>query len=347
MTTWDWPRTAGEAYFIAEAGVNHNGDVEVAKRLADAASDAGADAVKFQTFQADALVTDSAPTAEYQEDAVGSDTQRELLAALELDRDAHEELRRYCEEHGIEFLSTPFGRETASILADLDVSAFKIGSGDLTNHPLLRHVAEYDRPMIVSTGMSTLSEVREAFEAIRAANPTVPVALLHCVSAYPTAVDDVNLRAIRTLDDEFAVPVGFSDHTTAVEMPALSVAAGARIVEKHFTLDRSMEGPDHAASLEPSELDRAVSLVRDAARSLGDGVKRPVSAEAETREVARKGLYASSDLRSGDVLTADDVAIKRPAEGLAPSEYDRVIGRTLASDVSAESPLTAAHFEDR
>lgn len=347
MKIGNWDADSDSVFIIAEAGVNHNGDVNTAKRLVDVAAEAGADAVKFQTFQVDSLVTASGPTAEYQEEATGEQSQYEMLSRLELDRGAHEELIEYCDSSGIEFLSTPFGFESATLLANMDVNAFKIGSGDLTNHPLLRDVASYGRPMIVSTGMSTLEEVEDAVAAILDANRDVPVALLHCVSAYPTAIDDVNLRAIRTLDDVFPCVVGFSDHTTEVEMPALSVAAGARIVEKHFTLDRSMAGPDHEASLEPAELDRAVSLVRMANRALGDGVKRPVPAEEETRGVARKGLHAATDLGVGDVLTAEDVAIKRPPEGLPPSEYERVLNRTIGREVSADEPLTDAHFEGR
>ncbi|SEV91766.1 N-acetylneuraminate synthase [Halobacterium jilantaiense] len=344
MEIGDWSSESDSAYFIAEAGVNHNGDLSLARRLVDAAADAGADAVKFQTFRADEIVTDSAPTAEYQEDATEGQSQHELLADLELDTEAHESLMKYCGERGIEFLSTPFGFETASFLESLEVGAYKVGSGDLTNHPLLRQIASYGRPMIVSTGMSSIDEVRSAFQTIKDVNPDVPVALLHCVSAYPTPLAEVNLRAIDTLADEFGVPIGFSDHTTAVEMPALSVTAGARIVEKHFTLDRALSGPDQTTSLEPDELTRAVSLVRDATDVLGDGTKQPTPAEEETRNVSRKGLFAANRLEAGDRITKSDVAIKRPPTGLPPTEFEWVVGRRLVKPASPDDPLTGAHF---
>lgn len=347
MEIGDWSHDSGSAYFIAEAGVNHNGDVEIAERLVDLAVDVDADAVKFQTFEADSLVVGSAPTARYQRDATGGIDQRDLLNGLELSFEDQERLMRHCKSRNIEFLSTPFGFKSASYLSKLGVKAFKIGSGDLTNHPLLRQIAQYNRPMIISTGMSSLEEVTEAFDEIRNENPNVPLALLHCVSAYPTDVGDVNLKVIRTLEEEFPAVIGFSDHTMEVEMPALAVAAGARIVEKHFTLDRSMSGPDHGASLEPDQLERAISLVRDANRALGDGVKRAVPAEEETMRVARKGLYATSALTAGETIAEEDIAIKRPSRGIAPNEYSRVVGRILKKDVEIDEPLTWGHFEQK
>lgn len=347
MEIGDWASSSDSVYFIAEAGVNHNGDLSIARNLVDTAAYAGADAVKFQTFRTNQLVTGSAPTAEYQANASGDESQHELLAELELDAKAHESLMRYCEERGVKFLSTPFGFETASFLKSLDVDAYKIGSGDLTNHPLLRQIASYGRPMIVSTGMSTLDEVRDAFQAIRDVNADVPVALLHCVSAYPTPIEDANLRAIDTLADEFDIPIGFSDHTTAVETPALAVAAGAQIVEKHFTIDRDLSGPDQETSLEPDELARSIDLVRDATQALGDGIKKPTAAEEETRKVSRKGLVAATRLEAGDTLTKSDVSIKRPPTGLSPTELAGVVGRTLVKPVSPDEPLTEAHFEGR
>lgn len=345
MEIGDWSSKLESAYFIAEAGVNHNGDLSLARDLVDAAADAGADAVKFQTFRVDDLVTDSAPKADYQTDGTDGGSQRDLLADLELDRKAHKLLMEHCVERGIQFLSTPFGFETAAFLESLDVDAYKVGSGDLTNHPLLRQIASYEKPMIVSTGMSTLDEVRGAFRAIRDANADVPVALLHCVSVYPAPIEDANLRAIDTLADEFGVTVGFSDHTKAVETPALSVTAGAQIVEKHFTVDKNLSGPDQDTSLEPDELARAISLVRDASKALGDGVKEPTSAEEETRKVSRKGLFAATSLEAGDTLSEHNVAIKRPPTGLSPTEFDSVVGRTILQPVSSDEPLTKAHFE--
>jgi N-acetylneuraminate synthase/N,N'-diacetyllegionaminate synthase len=347
MEIGDWSSESDSVYFIAEAGVNHNGDLSLGRSLVDAAADAGADAVKFQTFQVDELVTDAAPTAGYQADAGSGVSQHDLLVDLQLDAEAHESLKRYCDIRDIEFLSTPFGFETASFLNSLGVEAYKIGSGDLTNHPILCQIASYGRPMIVSTGMSTIDEVRGALQAIQEENVNVPVALLHCVSAYPTPIEDANLRAIDTLADEFGVPVGFSDHTTAVETPALSVAAGAQIVEKHFTVDQTLSGPDQETSLEPDELAHAVDLVRDATQALGDGIKEPTPAEKETKAVSRKGLFAANQLEAGDIITKSDIAIKRPPTGLSPKEFESIVGRTVVKSVSPDEPLTGAHFEDQ
>lgn len=332
-------------YFIAEAGVNHNGDLAMAEDLVDAAADAGADAVKFQTFTADRLVTDGVSKADYQTETTGDGSQYEMLKGYELDRAAHERLIDHCRDRGIMFLSTPFDPESAEMLADLDLPAIKLGSGELDNHPLLKHVAGLGRPLIVSTGMGTMEEVRAARRVIRSVAPEVDLALLHCTSAYPCEVEDVNLRAMRTMAEEFPEPIGYSDHTTLVEMPALAVAAGARIVEKHFTLDSTLPGPDHSASLEPDELSRAVDLVGTASIALGDSVKRPTTAEKPNRKVARKSLHAAHDITAGTELERDDIRIVRPADGLSPRYLDRVLGASVLEGVAADRPLTEENVE--
>lgn len=370
--------TVGEGvYYIAEAGVNHAGDPERARRLIDAASEAGADAVKFQTFDPESLVAPEAAVSSYQADRTDAESQRELLERYDLDRETYRALADHAREQGVHFLSSPFDPASADLLRSLDVPAVKIGSGELTNHPLLRHVARFDRPMICSTGMATMDEVRAAYDVIRTASgdstdstdPTgtnspddktdtddtnspddaagddssnrPDVIFLHCVSAYPTEPGDVNLAAMEQLDDAFDVPVGFSDHTTDAETPAMAVACGATVVEKHFTLDRSLPGPDQAASLEPDELAASVTLARRAARVRGTPRKRPVAAERENRVVARKGVYATRRLAPGDRIAADDVAVLRPAEGLPPTVIEQVIGSRVAEPIPAETAITA------
>jgi N-acetylneuraminate synthase/N,N'-diacetyllegionaminate synthase len=340
------PIRDGSVFFIAEAGVNHNGDLDRARELIDAAAEAGADAVKFQTFTTDRLVAEDAPKADYQDEQTGGEadeetTQRDILEQYELSEDDHRELLGYCEDAGITFLSTPFDAESAAFLDDLDVAAIKVGSGELTNHPLLQQIALLDRPMVVSTGMATMAEVETAYEAIRDANPEVAVSLLHCVSSYPADVADVNLRAMERLDERFDVPVGYSDHTTAVETPAVAVGAGATVVEKHFTLDRSLPGPDHEASLEPDELARAVELAREAAAARGTPEKEPVEAERENRIVARKSLHAARPVEAGETLTEDAVAVLRPATGLSPAELDAVLGEEVETDLERHDPIPA------
>jgi N-acetylneuraminate synthase/N,N'-diacetyllegionaminate synthase len=327
-------------YVVAEAGVNHNGDVEVAERLVDAAAESGADAVKFQTFAADRLVTEEAPKAEYQDETTDDRSQREMLENYELSRADHERLQSYCDERGVTFLSTPFDAESADLLADLGVPVVKIGSGELDNLPLLEHVAAVGRPMIVSTGMGTMAEVREAFETICGANPDVDLVFLHCTSAYPTEMADANLRAMETMAEELPVPVGYSDHTTAPETPGLAVAAGATVVEKHFTLSKRLPGPDHRASLEPDELDRAVSLAREAAVARGDPEKRPTSEERENRSVIRKSVHATERVPAGETLTAERVAVTRPADGLPPKTYETLVGATVSETLARGEAVT-------
>lgn len=335
-------RVIGEeapVFIVAEAGVNHNGDLALARQLVDVAAEAGADAVKFQTFRSEALVSRNAPKAAYQREAGGAGgDQLEMLARLELTLDQHAELREHCTTRGILFFSTPFDEASADALEALGVPLFKLPSGEIINHPFLRHVATKGKPIILSTGMSTLAEVAAAVSAIRAAGDP-PLALLHCLSAYPAPAAEMNLRAIDTLRGRFGCPVGLSDHTLGLEVAVAAVARGATIVEKHFTLDKGLPGPDHRASLDPGELQALVSAIRTVEAALGDGEKRPMPSELDTRRVARKSLVAVRPIRAGEQLTADLVAIKRPGTGIPPGDLPRVLGRTVRRDLAADEVI--------
>ncbi len=327
-------------FIIAEAGVNHNGDLGLARRLVDAAVRARSDAVKFQSFRAERLAIPRAPKARYQSEATGhEESHLDMLRRLELSAAAHRELATYCRSQGIMFLSTPFDSASADLLDELDVAAFKIGSGELTNLPLLQHVAAKGRPMIVSTGMSTLEEVAAAVRTIQAAGGR-ELMLLHCVSAYPANPSDVNLRAMHTLGSTFDLPVGYSDHTMGHQVALAAVALGACVIEKHVTLDRGMPGPDHAASAEPDELAALIRDVRLIERALGDGRKRPAQGELEVAAVARKSLVAAQDIPSGSTLTEELIAVKRPGTGLPPAMLAQVVGRTARQDIPADTVLT-------
>ncbi|MHC4617104.1 MAG: N-acetylneuraminate synthase [Planctomycetota bacterium] len=330
--------TIGPSYpcfIIAEAGVNHGGNLGVARQLVDIAVTAGADAVKFQTFQAAKLASPQAPKAEYQRETTNAtESQYDMLRRLELSRAAHRELKSYCDERGVLFLSTPFGESSADFLHDLGVSAFKIPSGELTNLPFLAHVASKGKPMIVSTGMATLGEVETAVNTIEMAG-NHDVILLHCVSNYPADPADANLRAMHTLRTAFGVPVGFSDHTLGIEVAPAAVALGADVVEKHFTLDRNLPGPDHRASLEPDELTTLVASIRTVEAALGCGRKQPVSSELVTARIVRKSLVAAQDIPAGTILTQELVAIQRPGTGLPPAMRSRLIGRCARRDIKA------------
>jgi N,N'-diacetyllegionaminate synthase len=315
-------------FVIAEAGVNHDGDVALAHRLVDIAAEAGADAVKFQTYDADALATADAPKADYQIATTGAaESQHQMLKRLELPRAAHAPLKAHCEQRGLVFLSTPFDSGSADFLADLGVLAFKTPSQEIINLPFLRQIARHRRPMIVSTGNSTLGEVDAAMRIIE--REQAPAILLHCVSQYPAAAADANLRAMETLSKAFAVPVGFSDHTLGAAVPLAAVALGATVIEKHYTLDRRRPGPDHRASVEPDELTSMIRDIRSVEAALGDGRKRPAAAEADVGRAARKSLVAARDLPAGAVLDVDAIAAKRPGTGLSPGLTDLVVGRRL------------------
>ena len=327
-------------FVIAEAGVNHNGDVELAKRLVDVAAEAGADAVKFQSFRAERLVSAMAPKAEYQLQMTGAaESQLDMLKRLELSPAAHRELCAYCQERGVLFLSTPFDEGSADLLDELGMPVFKIGSGEVTNWPFLEYVARKGKPIILSTGMSYLSEVDEAVRVIRGAGCNQLV-VLHCVSSYPADPADANLRAMRTMATAFQVPVGHSDHTPGIEVALAAVALGACVIEKHFTLDKGLPGPDHRASLEPPELRALVAGVRTVEQALGDGVKRPAPAEMGNREVGRRSLVAAQTIAAGTVITREMLTAKRPATGVQPMYIDLVVRRTAAVPIPAGQLIT-------
>jgi N,N'-diacetyllegionaminate synthase len=327
-------------FIVAEAGVNHNGNLEVAIQLVDEAAKAGVDAVKFQTFKADRLVTKTAVKAEYQLEVTGDDeSQYEMLRRLELSADAHRQLMRRCKKRGILFMSTPFDKESADFLAELGVSVFKIASGEITNFPLLNHVANKGKPMIISTGMADLDEVKAAVNTVKESGNRQCV-LLHCVSNYPADPEDINLRAMQTMKEIFGVPVGYSDHTLGIEVALAAVALGACVIEKHFTLDKNLTGPDHQASIEPNELASLVKGIRIVEDSLGHGRKEPAASEANTAEVARKSLVAAQDIPADTVLTKELITIKRPGTGLPPSLHSYLIGRTARRFIPAGTPFT-------
>ena len=327
-------------YVIAEAGVNHNGDVALAHRLVDAAADAGADAVKFQTFNPEKLAATEAPKAEYQKRTTeATESHRAMLEAVVLSRSAHHELVAHARERGIEFLSSPFDEESADFLLELDLPAFKIPSGEITNLPLLRHIARYGRPMLMSTGMCEMVEVSEAMDTIRTAgNP--PVALFHCVSNYPAQARSANLRAMHSLAAAFGVPVGWSDHTPGIEIGLAAVALNACLLEKHLTMSRQLSGPDHSASLEPNELAALVQGVRAIESALGDGIKRPQDEEMGTRTVARKSLHWNRGLPAGHRVQLTDLICLRPGNGLPPARLEGMVGRQLLREVKEGAMVT-------
>jgi len=322
-------------YVIAEAGVNHNGDLDLARQLVDVAVSAGADAVKFQSFNAEAIAATDAPKANYQlATTTPEQSQFEMLRKLELSRDAHYALKSYCDVKGITFLSTPFDEQSVDLLESLSVPAYKISSGDLTNLPLIEYVSRKKKPLIVSTGMATLEEVATAVETVQKAGCNELI-LLHCVSNYPALPDEANLRAMKLMEREFAGPVGFSDHTEGIAVSLAAVALGAAVIEKHFTIDRNLPGPDHQASLEPTEFSSLVTGIRTIERALGDGRKKPTQAELETAKVARRSIMSVIDLKAGTILQRDSLVLKRPGTGLPPSMLQSIIGKRARIDIPA------------
>ena len=337
-------RRKGRIFVIAEAGVNHNGSLARARRMVKVAAEAGADAVKFQSFHADSLALPEAPKARYQVDTTGNTgSQFSMLKALELSEEAHRTLARECRAHRIEFLSTPFDPASADLLERLGVRRYKISSGDVTNSLLLRKVAAKGKPVILSTGMSTVEEVGAALRSLRKAGSR-DVSLLHCVFDYPTLAKDVNLRVMESLRKRFDVPVGFSDHTQGISVAIAAAALGAVIIEKHFTLDRALPGPDHRASLEPGELRAMIRGIRDVEEALGDGRRRLTSGERATRTVARRSLVAATDLAAGQVIGPAHLEAKRPATGLSAMEIDRIVGRKLRVPINKGVLLTWGHL---
>ena len=323
---------------IAEAGVNHNGDLELARRLVDVAAEAVADLVKFQTFKADRLVASTAPKAEYQTRALGTDvTQHAMIQRLELTPAAHEMLIAYCESRAIRFFSTAFDLESIDLLVALGLDRFKIPSGEITNLPYLRHIGRFGKPVLLSTGMANLSDIEAALEALEhAGTPRERITLLHCNTEYPTPMQDVNLHAMRSMHTTFGVPVGYSDHTVGIEVAIAAVALGATVIEKHFTLDRNLPGPDHNASLEPAELKAMIAAIRNIEQALGDGRKRPSPSEQKNRPIVRKSLVASRAIRAGETFSAANITAKRPGTGLSPMRWDEVIGRKASRDFAPE-----------
>ncbi|HEY0824373.1 MAG TPA: N-acetylneuraminate synthase [Ramlibacter sp.] len=327
-------------FVIAEAGVNHNGHLAMALRLCDAARDAGADAVKFQTFRAEDLVVPGAPTADYQQRQTGELDQFSMLRKLELSREQHERIRDHCAAIGIEFFSTPFSLEAVDMLVALGVRRIKMPSGELTHRALVEHACATRLPVLLSTGMATMAEVQEALGWARDVRGSLAgISVLHCTSAYPAADEDLNLRAIATLREVLQVPVGYSDHSLGIEAALAAVSLGATVIEKHLTLDRSLTGPDHAASLEPAEFAAMVRGLRRIGPMLGDGVKAPRPQEADAARVARRSIVAAVDIPAGATLRAEMLACRRPATGIPPGEWDRVVGSTARSAIAAGTVL--------
>lgn len=337
-------RTVSRTFVVAEAGVNHNGDPDLALRLADAARAAGADAVKFQTFRAEDVVTRTAQTADYQRTNTGATSQFDMIKALELDEAAYERLARHCAQIGIEFFSTPFSLAAVDQLVALGVRRLKLPSGEITNRPLLQKAAATGLPLLLSTGMSTLAEVQAAVAWIRAGWDRAGLArpgllLMHCTSAYPAPADSLNLRAVATLAQACGLPVGYSDHSEGIVAALGAVALGAQAIEKHLTLDKTMAGPDHRASADPHEFAALVRAVRELESMLGDGVKEPHQVERNTRDVARRSVVSTRPLPAGHVLQAADLALRRPGTGIAPEALESLPGRRLRASVAADLPL--------
>jgi N-acetylneuraminate synthase/N,N'-diacetyllegionaminate synthase len=334
-------------FFIAEAGVNHNGDLDLALRLVEVAHRAGADAVKFQTFRTEAVIAVDAPLAEYQRANAGAPTAVEMLKGFELPHADFARIADHCRSIGIEFMSSPFDLDSAAFLAGIGMTKFKLASGEITNAPFVRGVARLAAgaggSVILSTGMSTLDEVAEAVGWIEASgNPSLTI--LHCVSNYPAPAKDANLRAMDTLGAAFGRPIGWSDHTLGDAVSLAAVARGATVVEKHFTLDNALAGPDHAMSMDPDGLARLITGIRTVEASLGDGVKRPVEAEREIMTVARRSLFAARDMAAGAVLTAADLVALRPGDGLSPARMDHVVGRRALRAIRAGMKIGAQDF---
>lgn len=323
---------------IAEAGVNHNGDIELAKQLIAAAKAAGADIVKFQTFKTAKLVTKTAEKASYQKGTTDADeSQYAMIRKLELTRADHEVLIEECHRQGIGFFSTAFDTDSFDMLVEMGLDQVKIPSGELTNLPLLRYMTRLGMPVMLSTGMATLGEIEAALSVIeQAGTQRHLITVLHCTTEYPAPMADVNLRAMLSMKAALGVEVGYSDHTKGIEIPVAAVALGARVIEKHFTLDRTMPGPDHQASLEPHELKAMVDAIRNVELALGDGVKRPSASELKNKPIARKSLVAIHAIKAGDVFTADNVGTKRPGTGISPMRWDEVMGRVAPRDFSAD-----------
>lgn len=324
---------------IAEAGVNHNGNMDLAKKLIDVAANSGADFVKFQTFKAKNLVTRTAQRAEYQNiNTKNSDSQFEMLKKLELSEEMHRELIRYCESKGVKFLSTAFDLESMDFLKSLGIDLAKIPSGEITNLPYLKKIAKLFPKIVMSTGMADIEEIKAAYQVlINHGAQSKSITILHCNTEYPTPMQDVNLKAMLHVQNELKTSVGYSDHTLGIEVPIAAVALGATVIEKHFTLDRSLPGPDHAASLEPSELKAMVDAIRNTEKALsGNGIKETSQSEAKNKAIARKSLVAAKHINKGEKLTEENITVKRPGTGISPMRYDEVIGTKALKDFNED-----------
>ena len=325
-------------YIIAEAGVNHNGSFELACRLADAAKEAGADCVKYQTFKSENLVSKDAQKAEYQKKTTGDSSQQDMLKKLELSYDSFVRLKEYCDKIGICFLSTPFDFESIDFLKSLDMPFWKIPSGEVTNYPYLVALAKTGKPVVMSTGMCEMNEISDAIKVLKD-NGTKDIKLLHCNTEYPTPFEDVNLTAMKTMREAFGVEVGYSDHTKGIEVPIAAVALGATIIEKHFTLDRNMEGPDHKASLEPQELKQMVRSIRNIEKAIGTGDKTPSASEKKNITIARKSIVAKKEIKAGEIFTVENITVKRPGTGISPMRWNEVLGTKAVRDFNEDEKI--------
>jgi len=333
---------------IAEAGVNHNGELAIAKQLIDVAEKAGADYVKFQAFKADKLVSREAKKAEYQKKNIGDDddNQYNMLSQLEIDREFHEKLQTYCNEKNIGFYSSPFDLDGIEMLHQIGMRVFKVPSGEITNLPYLRKLGELNCEIILSSGMSDLDEIAKALNVLEESGTGKDkITVLHCNTDYPTRFEDVNLLAMNTIGMELGVRIGYSDHTPGIEVPVAATALGAKVIEKHFTLDRSMKGPDHKASLEPDELGHMVGAIRNIEMALGDGVKKPSKSEIKNIPIARKSIHVARNLKKGHQLKQDDLIMLRPGDGISPMEVDQFTGRVLNSDLPEGHKLRIEDLE--
>jgi len=327
---------------IAEAGVNHNGSMEIAKQLIDAAVDAGVDIIKFQTFNAEKLVSKSAKQAEYQKKNIGdgNDSQYEMLKKLELSKENHEELIAYCKKKGIRFWSTAFDFESMDYIHSLNLGLWKIPSGEITNYPYLRKIATYREDIIMSTGMCEEQDIQNAIDVlVKFGTKKEQIILLHCNTQYPTPFQDVNLKAMNTIKETFGIQVGYSDHTQGIEVPIAAVALGATVIEKHFTMDRNLPGPDHKASLEPNELKAMVNAIRNIEQALGDGIKKVSESEKGNISVARKSIVAACSIKRGELLSENNLTVKRPGNGLSPMRWEEVIGTKAIKDYNEEDQI--------
>ncbi len=325
-------------FIIAEAGVNHNGSVELAKKLIDVAVKSGVDAVKFQTFKAENLVSKNAQKAAYQKETTDKEeSQLDMIKKLELGINTHKELMAYCEEKGIMFLSTPFDHDSIEMLNELGLEIFKVPSGEITNLPYLRHIGSLDKEVILSTGMADIGEIEDALDIlVEAGTIKGNITVLHANTMYPTPMEDVNLKAMVTIGNTFDIAYGYSDHTLGIEVDVAAVAMGATIIEKHFTLDKTMEGPDHKASLEPDELVAMVKAIRNIELALGSTIKKPSNSEKPNMAIARKSIVAKRAIKTGQLLSVDNLAIKRPGNGISPMRWDEIIGTVALKDYEIE-----------